>query len=149
DITRVANFQIARELSARSYPNVGVPEAHHDISHHGYNPEKMARHAKINTYHVSLFAHLVERMAATPEGNGTMLDNVILVCGSGMGDGHRHTPLRLPTIVMGGGNGKIATGRHVKAAPTTPFMNLGLSVLDAVGVHVDRVGDSTGRLAEL
>ena len=149
DITRVVSFQISRELSTRSYPMLGVAEAHHDISHHGNNPEKMAKNTKINTYHMGLFAGLVERMAATQDGDGSLLDHSMLLYGAGMGDGSIHSPHNLPVVIVGGGCGQLRGGRHVKCPIDTPMMNLGLSFLDKVGVHLDRLGDSTGRLADL
>jgi hypothetical protein len=146
DITRVVTFQIARELSTRSYPEVGVPEAHHDISHYANNPEKMAKNTKINTYHVGLFAHLVEKMKATPDGDGSLLDHSMMLYGSGMGDGNLHRHHDLPLVVVGGGCGQLQGGRHLRFANDTPMMNLGLSLLDKIGVELESVGDSTGRL---
>ena len=114
DMTRVVTFQLARELSLRSYPELGVPEAHHDISHHGNVPDKMERKARIDTYHMQLVSHLVERMASTPDGEGSLLDHVILLCGSGMGDGNLHTPHNLPVVLLGSGCGALKPGRHLK-----------------------------------
>ncbi len=145
DITRVVSFQIARELSTRAYPEIGVVEAHHDVSHHGNEPEKMEKNTKINTYHIHLFAHLVEKMRSTPDGDGSLLDHSILLAGAGMGDGNEHSPHNLPIVLVGGG-GRLKGGRHLKYPLDTPMMNLGLSLLDKVGVEVDSLGDSTGRL---
>jgi hypothetical protein len=144
DITRVVTFQIARELSVRSYPDIGVAEAHHDVSHH-----RMVKNTKINTYHMSLFAHLVEKMQATPDGDGTLLDHAMLLYGSGMGDGDLHRHHDLPLVLVGGGCGRLEGGRHMKYPIDTPMMNLGLSMLDKVDVEIDRIGDSTGRLVGL
>jgi hypothetical protein len=149
DITRVVTFQIARELSVRSYPFVGVAEAHHDISHHANNPERMAKNTKINTYHMSLFAHLVEKMHATQDGDGTLLDHAMMLYGSGMGDGDLHRHHDLPLVIVGGGCGQLQGGRRLKYPIDTPMMNLGLGMLEKVGVEIDRIGDSTGRLAGL
>jgi hypothetical protein len=149
DMTRVVAFQIAREKSSRTYPEIGVPQAHHDISHHGGDPARVAGNAKINTYQVGLFAHLVERMRATPDGDGTLLDHSMLLYGGGMGDGDLHSPHDLPIVLMGGGCGQLKGGRHIQAKLDTPLMNLGLSLLDKVGVELDSLGDSTGRLADL
>lgn len=149
DITRVVTFQIARELSTRSYPDIGVSEAHHDISHYANNPEKMAKNTKINTYHVGLFAHLVEKMRATPDGDGSLLDHSMLVYGSGMGDGNLHRHHDLPIVIVGAGCGQLEGGRHLRYPNDTPMMNLGLSLLDKVGVELDTIGDSTGRLGNL
>lgn len=149
DLTRVVTFQIARELSTRSYPVIGVPEAHHDVSHHGNNPDKVAKHTKINTHHVQLFARLVEKMRTTPDGDGSMLDHAILLYGAGMGDGNVHSPHNLPVALVGGGAGTLTGGRLLRAPLDTPMMNLGLSLLDKVGVEMAQLGDSTGRLTGL
>ena len=149
DITRVVTFQIARELSTRSYPDIGVPEAHHDISHYANNPEKMAKNTKINAYHMGLFAHLVEKMHRAPDGDGSLLDHSMMVYGSGMGDGNLHRHHDLPIVVVGGCCGQLEGGRHLRYPNDTPMMNLGLSLLDKIGVELEKVGDSTGRLASL
>ena len=149
DVTRVSCFQMARELSGRTYPDIGVPEAHHSVSHHQLNPHNIEQYTKINTHHVSLFSKLIERMHNTPDGDGTLLDHTIMLYGTGMGDGDHHTPYNLPVILVGGGCGKLAGGRHMKYEMDTPFMNLGLTLLDKVDVHLDRISDSTGRLADL
>ena len=149
DITRVSTFQIARELSHRAYTQLGVPEAHHDISHHGNRAEAMEKNTRINEFHMKLFAHLVDRMHRTPEGDGTLLDHVIMLYGAAFGDGNLHVPHNLPVALVGGGNGTLTPGRHVRATFDTPFMNLGVSLLQKVGVDVDRIGDSTGPLAEI
>jgi hypothetical protein len=149
DITRVSSLQISRESSSRTYPQIGVPNAHHEVSHHQNRPERLALNAKINTYQCSLFAHLVEKMRSTPDGDGTLLDHAILVYGAGMGDGNAHAPRDLPIVVMGGGCGQLRSGRLLKAPVDTPMMNLGLTLLDKVGVELESLGDSTGRLADL
>ncbi len=147
DVTRVSCMQMARELSGRSYPGIGVPEGHHTVSHHQLDQHNIAQYTKINTYHMTLFARLLDRMRRTPDGDGTLLDHSILLWGAGMGDGDHHTPYNLPITLAGGGCGTLAGGRHLKYALHTPFMNLGLSLLEKVGVQVDRISDSTGRLA--
>ena len=147
DVTRVSCMQMARELSGRSYPGIGVPEGHHTVSHHQLDQHNIAQYTKINTYHMTLFARLLDRMRRTPDGDGTLLDHSILLWGAGMGDGDHHTPYNLPITLAGGGCGTLAGGRHLKYALDTPFMNLGLSLLEKVGVHVDRISDSTGPLA--
>ena len=149
DVTRVSCFQMARELSGRTYPEIGVPEAHHSVSHHQLNPHNIEQYTKINTHHVSLFSKLIERMHNTPDGDGTLLDHTIMLYGTGMGDGDHHTPYNLPVILVGGGCGTLAGGRHMKYEMDTPFMNLGLTLLDKVGVHLDGIADSTGRLTDL
>jgi hypothetical protein len=149
DMTRVVSFQFARELSLRAYPEIGVPEAHHDVSHHGNDPAKVVNKAKIDTYHMQLVSHLLDRMASTPEGDGTLLDNSIMLIGGGMGDGNVHSPHNLPIVLAGTGGGTLRAGQHVRAPFDAPFMNLCLSLLDKLGVPLDSLGDSTGRLAEI
>ncbi len=149
DVTRVSCTQMARELSGRTYPNIGVPEAHHSVSHHQLNPHNIEQYTKINTHQMSLFARFVEKMHSTQDGDGTLLDHSIILYGTGMGDGDHHTPYNLPVTLVGGGCGQLAGGRHVQYALHTPFMNLGVTLLEKVGVHVDQVTDSTGRLADL
>ncbi len=149
DITRVSCFQMARELSGRTYPHIGVPEAHHSVSHHQLNPYNIQQYTKINAHQVSLFGKLIERLHNTADGDGTLLDHSIMLYGTGMGDGDHHTPYNLPVILAGGGCGRLAGGRHMKYEMHTPFMNLGLTLLDKVGVHVERIADSTGLLTDL
>jgi hypothetical protein len=142
-------MQIARESSTRTYPHIGVPEAHHPVSHHQNDPHNIQQKTKIDAYHMSLVARLVDKMRQTPDGDGTLLDHAILVYGAGMGDGDHHTPIDLPVVLVGGGCGQLKGGRHLKYALNTPFMNLGLTVLDKLGVHVDQIADSTGRLSNV
>ncbi len=149
DISRVGAFQVGRELSLRTYPELGIPNGHHEVSHHANNPERIAQHAKINTHHVGLFSHLVKRMAETPDGDGSLLDHSILLYGAGMGESDIHSPHNLPVLLVGSGGGRLTPGRHLKYKIDTPFMNFGLSLLDKVGVHLDSLGDSTGRLSDL
>lgn len=149
EITRVSTFQIARELSGRSYPWIGVPEAHHQISHHQNDPHNIQQKTKIDAYHMSLFARFIQKLRDTPDGDGNLLDHSILVYGGGMGDGDKHTPMDLPVTIVGGGCGAMKGNRHIRYEMHTPFMNAGLTLLDKLDVHVDRIGDSTGRLAEL
>ena len=148
DVTRVVAFQISRELNGRPYPWIGVPEGHHAVSHHQMDPVKIAQGAKINAYHVSLFARFLDRMKNTPDGDGSLLDHTLLLYGTGMGDSDHHTPVNLPAVVVGGG-GAIAGGRHVRYPMHTPFTNLGLTLLHKVGVERERVADSTGLLTDL
>lgn len=149
DVTRVVSFQIARELSSRAYPEVGVAEAHHDISHHQNNPERMEKNSKINAFHVSLFAHLVERMGNTPDGDGTLLDHSILMFGAGLGDGDQHSPFNLPVALVGSGNGVLKGNRHLQSPLDTPMTNLGVTLLNKVGVPVTKLANSTGQLSDL
>ena len=149
DVTRVITFQLARETSNRTYPEIGVPDPHHPLTHHGNDPDKVARMAKINAFHVSLFAYFLEKLKATPEGNGSLLDNVLYLYGSGMGDPNVHDHVNLPTLVAGGGAGRLKGGRHIKYAEATPLANLHLTLLDKMGIHMDAFADSTGKLDEL
>ena len=146
DITRVSCMQMAREQSGRTYPNIGVPEAHHSVSHHQQDPHNIAQYTKINQHQLGLFAKLVEKMRNTPDGDGTLLDHSILLHGAGMGDGDQHTPYNLPITLMGGGCGQLEGNRHLVYDLHTPFMNLGLSLLEKVDVKVDKIADSTGPL---
>ena len=149
DVTRVTAFQISRELSGRPYPWIGVPDGHHTVSHHQLDPEKITKATKINAYHMSFFARLVEKMKNAPDGDGSLLDHTILMYGTGMGDSDHHTPVNLPVVLAGGGCGQLAGGRHLEYPASTPLMNLGLTILNKVGVEQKQVGDSTGLLADL
>ncbi|MFL3659858.1 MAG: DUF1552 domain-containing protein, partial [Opitutales bacterium] len=146
DITRVTTFQIARETSNRSYPEIGISDPHHPLSHHGDNPEKIEKMSKINAFHVSLFAEYLERLKNTPEGNGSLLDNVLLLYGSGIGNPNVHNHSNLPIIVAGGAAGGMKGNRHIRYKEPKPLANLHLSLLDKVGVKIDQFGDSTGKI---
>ncbi len=149
DITRVITFQLARETSNRTYPEIGVPEAHHPLTHHGGDVEKIAKVAKINQFHVSLFAEFLQKLQATPEGSGTLLDHSLYLYGSGMGNPNVHDHLNLPVIVAGGAAGRMKGGRHIRFAEPTPLANLHLTLLDKVGVRLDSFADSRGKVEEL
>ena len=149
DVTRVSCMQMSRELSGRAYPEIGVPEGHHTVSHHQLDPHNMEQYTKINTYHMTLFARLLEKLRATPDGDGTLLDHSIMLWGAAMGDGDHHTPYDLPITLVGGGCGTLEGNRHLKYEMHTPFMNMGLSLLDKLDVPLDTLSDSTGRLTEL
>jgi hypothetical protein len=149
DITRVISFQLAREASTRTYPEIGVPEPHHPISHHGNNPDKLDKLAKINRFHVSLFAEFLQKLAATPEGNGSLLDHSLYLYGSGMGDPDAHDHTDLPVIVAGGAAGNMRGGRHVTYDKHTPLANLHLTLLNKAGVEMDSFADSNGTADEL
>ncbi len=149
DITRVITFQLARETSNRSYPEIGISEGHHPLTHHGNDPEKIAQVAKINQFHVSLFASFLESLQATPEGDGTLLDHVLYLYGSGMGDPNVHDHLDLPILVAGGAAGNMRGGRHIRYERPTPLANLHLTLLDKVGVRLDSFADSNGTVDEL
>jgi hypothetical protein len=149
DVTRVITFQLARETSNRTYPETGVPDPHHPLTHHGGNEEKIAKMAKINAFHVSLFAYYLEKLKATPEGGATLLDNSLLLYGSGMGNPNVHDHVNLPILVAGGGAGSHKGGRHIRYAEPTPLANLHLTLLEKVGVRLDAFADSKGKVDEL
>jgi Protein of unknown function (DUF1552) len=148
DITRVITFQMAREVSTRTYPQIGVPEAHHPTSHHAGDPEKLEKLAKINGYHVSLFAYYLEKLKSTADGDGSLLDHSVVMLGSGLGNPDVHDHLNLP-IVVAGGAGRLKGGRHIKYEQPTALGNVHLTMLNLVGVDLDKFGDSDGTVAEL
>jgi len=149
DVTRVITFQLARETSTRTYPEIGVADPHHPLTHHGNDPEKIARMAKINAFHVSLFAYYLEKLRSTPDGAGTLLDHSVILYGSGMGNPNVHDHVNLPIIVAGGAAGRMKGGRHITYAEPTPLANLHLTLLEKVGVRLDRFADSQGTIKEL
>jgi hypothetical protein len=149
DVTRVTTFQLARETSNRTYPEIGVPDPHHPLSHHGNDPEKIARMSKINQFHVSLFAEYVQKLQDTPEGEGSLLDQTLLLYGSGIGNPNIHDHTNLPVLVAGGSATGLKGGRHVRYKKPTPLSNLHLTLLDKAGVHLDSFADSTGKMEEL
>jgi hypothetical protein len=144
DLTRVSSFMLARELSNLTYPQIGVGEPHHSISHHGNNPEKIALHAKVNTHHLQLFSAFAEKLKTTPDGDGCLLDHSLLFYGSGMSNGNGHTAGPLPMLVVGGTG---AGGRHVELPMNTPLGNFWVDVASKFDVPLERFGDSTGRTA--
>ncbi|MGI9240618.1 MAG: DUF1552 domain-containing protein, partial [Verrucomicrobiales bacterium] len=149
DITRVTTFQLARETSNRTYPEIGVADPHHPLSHHGNDPGKIAKMAKINAFHVSLFADFLEKMRATSDGDGTLLDHSLFLYGSGMGNPNVHDHQNLPVIVAGGAAGGVKGGRHLRFDKPTALANLHLTMLDKAGVDVASFGDSDGKIDEL
>jgi len=149
DTTRVATFILAHDGSNRAYPFLGVREGHHDLSHHGNDAAKQKKIAQINRFHLTQFARFLARLKAVPEGQGTLLDNCFLVYGGGIGDGNSHNHDNLPVLLAGRGGGTVQTGRHLKYPRNTPMTNLYLTLLDRVGVPLDRFGDSTGRLDQI
>ncbi len=149
DITRVITFQLARETSNRTYPEIGVSDPHHPLTHHGNDPEKIEKVAKINQFHVSLFADFLRSLDATTEGNGTLLDHCLYLYGSGMGNPNLHDHNNLPVLVAGGAAGNMRGGRHIRYAKPTPLANLHLTLLDKVGVKLESFGDSHGQVDEL
>jgi hypothetical protein len=149
DMTRVITFQMAREASTRTYPHIGVPEPHHPISHHTNDAEKLTKLARINAHHVSLFAYFIEKMRATEDGTGSLLDHSVYVLGSGMGNPDVHDHSNLPIVVAGKAAGALKGARHIKYEKQTPLANLHLTLLDKIGVRLDRFVDSTGKIEEL
>jgi hypothetical protein len=149
DVTRVITFQLARETSTRTYNEIGVADPHHPLTHHGNNPEKIARMAKINAFQVSLFAYFLEKLKATPEGDGSLLDHSLYLYGSGMGNPNVHDHVNLPILVAGGGAGRHEGSRHIKYVEPRPLANLHLTLLEKVGVRLDSFADSQGKVDEL
>jgi hypothetical protein len=149
DMTRVSTFMLGREVSARAYPEIGVPDAHHPVSHHQNDPEKLAKLAKINVLHAQQFAYFVERMQNSPDGDGSLLDHSMLLYGSAISDSNVHMHDNLPLVLVGGADGRIEGGRHLVYRKGTPVTNLFLNMLDKLGVPADSIGDSTGRLEHL
>ena len=144
DLTRVATFMMGREITGRTYAEIGVPDAHHPISHHQRDPVKLEKLMKINLYHAELFAEFIARLNSTPDGDGTLLDHSMIVYGAGMADSNSHYSGDLPILLAGGAAG--TGGRHMQHEPDTPLANLHLSLLDKMGVPIESLGDSTGRL---
>jgi hypothetical protein len=149
DLTRTVTFLVGREGSNRAYREIGVPEGHHNLTHHRNNPEMIERVAQINCYHMRTFAAWMEKMKAHQEGDGSLLDNCMIVYGSGISDGNRHTHEDLPTLILGSGGGYLKTGRRIVYRRETPICNLYLTMMEGMGVHQDTFGDATGHLPEL
>jgi hypothetical protein len=146
DVTRVITFQLARETSNRTYPEIGVSEPHHPLTHHNNDPEKIAKVAVINRFHVSLFADFLKKLKSTPEAGGCLLDHVLYLYGSGMGNPNVHDHVNLPILVAGGAAGNMRGGRHIRFEEPMPLANLHLTLLDKVGVHLDSFADSNGKI---
>ena len=146
DLTRVVTFMIGKEQSARPYPQIGVPEAHHPLSHHNDIPELIAQMSKINRYHTELFSQYLAKLRATPDGDGSLLDHMTILYGSGISNSNSHAGENLPLLVVGGGAGRLAGGRHLTYADEPPMANLLVTLMDKLDVPVERIGGSTGRL---
>jgi uncharacterized protein DUF1552 len=146
DLTRVTTFMLGRELNFRTYPEVGITQGHHTLSHHQDRPELMERYAKLNTYETQLFAAFLDRLAATPEGNGTLLDHSLFLYGAALSNPNLHAHFELPLAVIGGRAGRAGGGYHVVEPSNTPMTNLLLTMLDTANVPVETLGDSTGRV---
>ena len=149
NITRVATYMVAREVSNRTYPQIGVPDGHHATSHHQNKPEKIEKLCKIQTYHLGLFSEFLKKLQNTRDGDGSLLDHSILLYGSNMSNSNLHNHFPLPNVLVGGGAGRIKGGRHLRYPDHTPMANLLLTLLDRAGVPQDKLGDSSGEMAEL
>jgi len=149
DLTRVITFLYGREQTGRPYPQIGVPEPHHPLTHHQNDPVKMEKCTRIQRHHIALFAEYLEKLRKTPDGDGSLLDHVILLFGSGISNSDRHTHGPLPTFVVGGGSGTLKGGRHLIYPEHTPLTNLQLTLLNKLGVPAEKLGDSTGQFKEL
>ena len=146
DITRVSSFMMARENINRSYNEIGLPEAHHSMSHHGNNPEKMKDFSKLNTYHVETLSYYLRKLQSIPDENGSLLDNTVILYGKGMSDGNTHNNYSVPVVVIGGRENSLEGNRHLVYPKGTPLANLSLSLLDKFGINLETFGDSTGQL---
>ncbi len=149
DVTRVVTFQLLRETSNRTYPEIGVPDPHHPLSHHGNDPEKIERLSRVNRFHVSLFAEYVRKLAETPDGEGSLLDHCAILYGSGMGNSNVHDHINLPILVAGTAAGGLKGGTHLRYEKPMPLANVHLTLLDKAGVRLDRFADSTGKVEGL
>jgi hypothetical protein len=147
DLTRVFTFMLGHEGSSRSYAHIGINEPHHPVSHHGDKPENIERYSKLTTYQIDKFAEFIGKLAATPDGDGTLLDASLIYWGSGMSNGNAHDRHNAPAVVLGGANGKLVGNRHIAAADKEPTSNLLLAFADMAGAEVEQIGLSTGRLA--
>ena len=149
DLTRVITFMYGREQTGRPYPQIGIPEPHHSVTHHQNDPAKMAKCATIQRYHIQLFAEYLEKLRKTPDGDGSLLDHVILIYGAGLSNSDRHTHGPLPLLLLGGGAGTLKGGRHIVYPEHTPLTNLQLTLLNKLGVPAEKLGDSKGQFKEL
>ena len=147
DLTRVISFMIGKEQSARPYPQIGVPEAHHPLSHHNDVPELVAHMSKINRYHTELFAKYLAKLRATPDGDGSLLDHMTIMYGSGISNSTRHSGDNLPLMLVGGGSGRIKGGRHLKYTDKPSIANLLVTLMDKLDFPVEKLGGSTGKLS--
>jgi hypothetical protein len=146
DLTRVISFMISKEQSARPYPQIGVPEAHHPLSHHDNHPDLVERMSKINRYHAQLFSQYVATLAATPDGDGSLLDHMTILYGSGISNSTRHSGDNLPLLLVGGGAGRLKGGRHLTYSDKPTMANLLVTLMDKLDVPVEKIGGSTGKL---
>ena len=149
DLTRVSTMMMGREGSIRTYPEIGVPDPHHPLTHHGGKADWIERVTQINTHHMELFAYFIHQLKSTADGDGTLLDRCMVVYGSGIADGDQHSHENLPVLLIGRGGGSLTPGRHVVYPDGTPMTNLYLTLLDRLGVREETLGDSTGRIEHL
>jgi hypothetical protein len=149
DLTRVITFMMGREVSSRAYPEIGVPDPHHPLSHHQQDTGKIEKLIKINVFHMQMFAYYLEKLRNTPDGDGSLLDSVMIVYGSGMSDGNSHSHLNLPILLAGGGGGQLSGGRHLRYERDTPHTNLFVSLLEKLGIPTESFGDSNGKAEHL
>ena len=149
DMTRVITFMMSKDITNRTYPEIGVRDPHHPLSHHQGKKEALVKLAKINVYHLEMLAYYLEKLKSTPDGDGSLLDHMILLYGSGMGDSNGHQPRDLPILLAGGGTGTIKGGRHIRVADGTPLSNLYLTMLNKLGVEAESIGNSTGQMEGL
>jgi hypothetical protein len=147
DLTRVSTFMLGREVSSRTYTEIGIPDAHHPLSHHEYDPERIAMMAKINAYHASLFANYLAKLRATPDGDGSLLDSMMILYGCGMSDSNAHSPLNLPVLLLGGCGGQLEGGRHLKYEGDPLMPNLLVTLTEKLGVPIEQLGKSDGTLS--
>jgi hypothetical protein len=146
DLTRVSTFMLARELSGRTYPEIGVADAHHPTSHHKDDRQLIAKIAKINVFHTTLFSYYLDKLRNTPDGDGSLLDHMMTIYGAGMSDSNRHDPTNLPILLAGGAAGQLKGGRHIRYADNPPMANLLVTLMGKLNVPVEQIGNSTGKL---
>ena len=149
DLTRVCTFMTGHEMSGQSFPEIGVPDPYHALTHHNGDPEKIEKVIQIDLYHMQVFSYFLERMRATRDGDGSLLDHAMIVYGGGLSDGNMHYHNNLPLLLLGGGSGHLQSGRHIVYPQDTPAANLWLALLEILGVQQDGLGDSTGKLTGL
>jgi hypothetical protein len=145
-MTRVVSFMMARELSTLAYPQIGVADGHHPVSHNNGVPEQVAKKAKIDVYHLTLFGEFLQKLKSTPDGDGNILDHSLFLYGSGMSNGNQHIHTNLPIFTVGGAAGKLKGNRHIRVKDTTPLSNLMLTILDVAGISSQKYGESNGRI---
>ena len=149
DMTRVITFMMSREVSPRTYPELGIPDPHHGLSHHQNRPVQMEKLAKVNRHHIEQFTNFVDRLASTPDGDGTLLDHMMMLYGCGISDGNQHLHVNLPILLVGGAAGRMASGQHLRVPDGTPLTNMQLALLENGGVPTEQLGDSNGQLKHL